>query len=611
MPEYSGEFSSLNQNESGSNAGESLSKQWRNRKLGKLANGGMIGFNPTVEAPRHDSPAGPDYEYHVPGEDEPASEKPADEQLLSYEPDTEAQAELNKIVTIEETMPDVNIPHEKVDALDKDTESSIEKKRNAVMEKIKGKEGFAAKRFLAAAALTAVAFLVSGALIVHAVSNKAKDSQSTTKETDEPSITETTDDPAPTTEPIGEVVGEAIGIKDGYNEYGMFANKGKSCYEFNFADASRVAEVCDNDPKEMVKYTIENQVETLADYIPHLPDELKPDSYKGLTILEVEEKLEGLNDEDFDVMLKYCKECFDKAKVRYTYVEGKRQNALMMPDDNATYDNLTHEDIKLVRNLTHEDIKLVRESFYENNTITEFYWEDDDGNEIGSIPVKATPIYEEDEGTNSGGGVGSYSLRTGNTYYGSVNKAIVGFSGCMQVIGDPDSPVYEGVPENPTPEAPTPPAPEAPTPAKDAENLTRIDENAHEDIANNIHTESIVVTPTTDVNVVETQTEQPTSNEYTGTEATIVQNEPSEATTSTSSYASPENDYSQDLGGANDDEAEPEPVEPDDEGQATANEEAEQYNEGTTPHAPGYDNDGGTSNGEDGDYYDLDDLLNP
>ena len=441
MPERSAEFNSFSQN--GSESNPDFDRIFRGQFFEQLGTAsaaiskkrGVLAWTATGETEKTDHESAeeakkPDYVYFDPNEE---AKPPINEKLsgpLRRESDTVAQAELANITA---------------------AESSIEKKRNAVMEKLKGKEGFAVKKLLIGAVAAATVLLASSALIFNVGSDEKKDSQPTPAET-KPSITEKTD--TPTTESRGEVKG-AIGIKDGYNEYGMFANKGEGCYEFNFADASRVAEVCDNDPKEMVKYTIENQVETLADYIPHLPDELKPDSYKGLTILEVEEKLEGLSDEEFDAMLEYCKECFDKAKVRYTYVEGKRQNALMMPDDNATYDKLTHE-----------DIKLIRRSFYENNEITEFYWEDDDGNEIGSIPVKATPIYEEykeNNGTNNGEDVSYYSVddllgdSTTSTTYSSVNKVIVGFSGCMQVIGDPDSPVYEDVPEDPTP-TPTPPA---------------------------------------------------------------------------------------------------------------------------------------------------------
>ena len=84
------------------------------------------------------------------------------------------------------------------------------------------------------------------------------------------------------------------GIYDGYGEKGMWLSEGKAG-PYNFAKASEVAEVCENDECEMIKYTAKNQVESFADYLANLPEELQPEGFKGLSILETETKLESLD----------------------------------------------------------------------------------------------------------------------------------------------------------------------------------------------------------------------------------------------------------------------------------------------------------------------------
>ncbi|MBR3157077.1 hypothetical protein IKF20_01410, partial [Candidatus Saccharibacteria bacterium] len=109
-----------------------------------------------------------------------------------------------------------------------------------------------------------------------------------------------------------------------------------------------------------------------------------------------------------------------------------------------------------------------------------------------------------------------------------------------------------------------------PTPApKDAENLERIDENIHEDIAEDVGTDEVKVTPTPTEEVeAEAPTEQPKAEEYQGTEAEIVQNEASEKAEPVQDQVSSNNDYSQNRGGAN--SGQYAPVKPDNDAQAKA-----------------------------------------
>ena len=111
------------------------------------------------------------------------------------------------------------------------------------------------------------------------------------KDTTDPSKTgsrpavETTTDGAPSAAVALETAERERGIYDGYGEKGMYLSEHKTS-PVAFANATEVAEVCDDDEVEMIKYTAHNQVESFADYLANLPEELQPDGFKGLSILE-------------------------------------------------------------------------------------------------------------------------------------------------------------------------------------------------------------------------------------------------------------------------------------------------------------------------------------
>lgn len=119
---------------------------------------------------------------------------------------------------------------------------------------------------------------------------------------------------------------------------------------------------------------------------------------------------------------------------------------------------------------------------------------------------------------------------------------------------------------------------------KDKDNLERIDQKINDDIGEDINSDEVDPGHTDDVTQVEEQTDQPAPEEYTGTngEDQIVEREPEispetgepEAPATEVQPTAPENDYSQDLGGANAENAEENPVLPDVEGQKKADENA-------------------------------------
>ncbi len=320
---------------------------------------------------------------------------------------------------------------------------------------------------------------------------------------------------------------ETLGIYDGYGEIGMWLSENKAG-EFNFANAAEVAPLFNNDECEMVKYTAYNQVESMADYMANLPDSLQPEGFKGLSILETEQKLQSLSDTEFNAIRAQFNQTIDNAFTRRITVNGEQQNAYMRLIDPSL--PATHDNMELVECTTNEN----------NLEVTQFYWLDADGNEIGSMTMKLIPVRD-------------------------ANGDIVSFEGCEQIINPlgENPALYGGLetivetPETPdtpetTPETPpeTPETPPETIAPKDEENLERIDENINNDIAEDIGTDEINITPTEEVSA-EDITEQPSAADYQGTEPTIIQNEASAPAEQIQEQVSPENNYSQDLGGAN------------------------------------------------------------
>ena len=87
--------------------------------------------------------------------------------------------------------------------------------------------------------------------------------------------------------------------------------------------------------------------------------------------------------------------------------------------------------------------------------------------------------------------------------------------------------------------------------------MERIDNQILEDIAHDIGTEEVRVTPTPEV-LREDLTEKPSASAYEGTAPTIVENQAAtEATPVQEQVTAPANDYSQNLGGANQNEYAP------------------------------------------------------
>lgn len=233
-----------------------------------------------------------------------------------------------------------------------------------------------------------------------------------------------------------------IGIKDGYGEKGMYLSENKPS-ELSFGSAVEVAEVCDGDECEMVKYTAENQVESMASYLAHLPKQLQPEGFKDLSITETEQKLESLSDEEYEKVQKEFNEAIDQAFTRNVEVNGQRANVLM--DKKDASGDVNYGNMEAVQCTTNE-----------NSTMRQLFWTED-GNansaEIGSMTLK---IIVDDEGNIIGGCIQTLD-ELGSPVLGGLKER-------------QDTPRGTGGSENPdTPDTPTPtpePTPPGGHPAK-------------------------------------------------------------------------------------------------------------------------------------------------
>ena len=226
---------------------------------------------------------------------------------------------------------------------------------------------------------------------------------------------------------------ETQGIKQGYGEKGMWLSPNKP-NEVAFGSAREVREACGNNPVEMVKYTAENQVESLSAYIPSLPPQILEKylpEFSGLTVAETEKKLESLDVESFDKVMKTFKQIMDSSYIHEDHLPaGEYDNAYMTTiDQDAPINN---QNMKLVKCTTYED----------GTEVTVFEWFDDNGVSIGTMTVKTgdedgcmqvvvkkgSPILEDleevvtgSEGTGSEttGSVGTGSEKTGSEGTGS------------------------------------------------------------------------------------------------------------------------------------------------------------------------------------------------
>jgi len=394
------------------------------------------------------------------------------------------------------------------------------------------------------------------------------------------------------------------GIHDGYDKKGMWLSENKGGHN-RFAAGQEVAEACNNDEVEMIKYTADNQSESMADYIANLPEELQPEGFKGLSIIETEQKLENLSDDEYENVKQQFNDAMDKAFTRRTTLNGKYHNSYMRLKDEA-------------KGVTHDNMELVECTTTENNVeVNQFYWLDENGNEIGSMTVKifydengditggclqvVNPVESEkshiyggltsieesqddDSGTGLEGTGGTGSEGTGDT--GSEGTGETGSEGTdgtgsegtgsegtdgtgLEGTGS-EGTGSEGTGSEGTGSEGTGSEGTDIIESKDAQNLERIDQNILDDIADDIGTETVTINNEDTIPVnQETVTVAPDESDYEGTEATIVENDQTPAAEPVQETISEDNNDSENRGGANADEFAP--VQADEEARAAAN----------------------------------------
>ena len=171
------------------------------------------------------------------------------------------------------------------------------------------------------------------------------------------------------------------GIIDGYGEVGMWEKMDDKGWWYDFASAKEVAKLPDinNKVNKMIEYTAGNQVESFADYIANLPEDLQLDGFNGSTILDAEKKLESLTDEEFEKVKERFNSTIDRAFTRDVVLHGGYHNAYMQKIDSS-------------KPAAHDNMELVKFDSYENGTgAIELYWTDDNtanGIEIGTMAIK-------------------------------------------------------------------------------------------------------------------------------------------------------------------------------------------------------------------------------
>lgn len=194
------------------------------------------------------------------------------------------------------------------------------------------------------------------------------------------------------------------GIKDGYGERGMWLSQNKE-HDYDYGDAKEVGEVCDHDEVEMLKYTADNQVESLADYMAEFPEELCPEGFYGLNPREIEKKLESLTPDEYEKVKAQAMHALDEAYTRATVTQRDYHHyGMLLGDEKGA--------------VVHENMQLVDRGIGPGVEVVEFYWVDKDGKEIGSmlVNIRRTSANEKGEVDEHEGGL--EVLRVGTTDQG-------------------------------------------------------------------------------------------------------------------------------------------------------------------------------------------------
>ena len=158
------------------------------------------------------------------------------------------------------------------------------------------------------------------------------------------------------------------GDMDNYHAPGLYYSEDNA----RFANAGKVHEALGEDAtnKDIV-VAVSSQTEALSDYIGSMPDEFRPDGFEGMSILEVQEKLDGMTKAEREQIRQEFVNTIYSSDVVTEDIElnGDFNNAMMIEH--------SKDNLELVRTVTHEEgTKATALKFMK------------DGKEVGQMIVK-------------------------------------------------------------------------------------------------------------------------------------------------------------------------------------------------------------------------------
>ncbi len=310
----------------------------------------------------------------------------------------------------------------------------------------------------------------------------------------------------------------------GYSKLGLYDSEYKA-KPVDFAYAAEVTEAVGENPHDHVEYVADNMSEAFAGYYAFSSIDGETENVETLSELvkNTENSLEKQTDEEYGNTLEQWKQWLNESEAEPIELNGNYASLGIIkqnPDGGYDYENMYLD---------------VGENYENGTQAIKFTHRNPNTGEIdGTLIVKINGCEQP-----------VVKVVTPENY--------ATYTEAAQPETQPKTPETppETQPETQpkTPETPPETPPETIAP-KDEENLERIDENINNDIAEDIGTDEINITPTEEVSA-EDITEQPSAADYQGTEPTIIQNEASAPAEQIQEQVSPENNYSQDLGGAN------------------------------------------------------------
>lgn len=279
-------------------------------------------------------------------------------------------------------------------------EDKVEKSNPTTLaEKLKNDKIFKAKVTSSVAiALGSIGILVGSIALVKSNQNAAVPPVATA-----PPVTITYEQPAPEApEEVEDTVDnteyELSGIIDGYGEDGMWESDTKTG-PYAFADFEKVVELHDGDVKEAVKDVTRNQVESLADFVSGLDDSLRPAGYENLSMAEVDEKIEGLSDVEYDNLKKEIDDLIDQSEVKEITLNGKYDNAYMGVRDGDKVMG-SKEALENDVEINHEAMQLVKCTTNEKGSKAYEFTFEKDGHTYTVLVKEACTQVVEKEGSN-------------------------------------------------------------------------------------------------------------------------------------------------------------------------------------------------------------------